>query len=198
AVMINQWPDRYYHSDLDTIDKFDSDVAEAVACAVGSAAYFVSVRDVPDYVLKAYIHEYLGSEAGRTSDELAGVRYAYLCNTLRGKYPEALEGMRCPELPDLGGDREKYVYVGPEEIVDIRCVLRVLSPSTSEKLKAELSELKVQHGLIAAYVPLALREKCGLRELKLRVLGEFGLDVTNDVLMKALNYLIRAGLVKQV
>ncbi|NPA96585.1 MAG: DUF4910 domain-containing protein [Crenarchaeota archaeon] len=39
AIMLNQWPDRFYHTDMDTIDKLDPEICKRVGVAVGTAMY---------------------------------------------------------------------------------------------------------------------------------------------------------------
>ncbi len=43
GVMLNQWPDQYYHTDLDDLDKVDVENIKRSAVAAGSTAYYIAL-----------------------------------------------------------------------------------------------------------------------------------------------------------
>ena len=45
AIMINSWPDKYYHTDMDTIDKFDPELVKRIAIAVTNFVYNIKPQN---------------------------------------------------------------------------------------------------------------------------------------------------------
>ena len=98
AIMLNQWPDEFYHTNMDTIDKVDVELTKRIAAAVGTAAYlFASFNSFNE--LKTYIYHYYASllhrELSNSYDnpKIYKLRISYLCNSL-ANYLESIT----PEL----------------------------------------------------------------------------------------------------
>ncbi len=69
ACMINQWPDRFYHTSADTPDKVDAEMIRRVCCAVGAAAYTLlaspaeALRVAQSYFHSRFYHALAEAEA---------------------------------------------------------------------------------------------------------------------------------------
>ena len=201
AVMLNQWPDRFYHTDQDTIDKFDPEVASLIGIGIGSAIYKIGSGDVSEYLLKSYILEYLGSETSWVESKFTEYRFKYLCNKLTNsllKYYGRTLGLDalCSELgKSPGSSNEKYIYTGPPGVVGLRLLMKKLPSNEYYKLHDLISKERYLRMLLSGFIPMVLREPKTINELRDLILGELGISVNEDKLRLLLDVLIKVGLV---
>jgi len=187
AIMIVQWPDRFYHTDMDTIDKLDPYVAKAVGVAVGTAAYLASHSRFADVVsrLDTIYREnlYVGEEAAHTPEEHLAERVSFLKSLLtRGAKP-SFGGSGC-------------VYVGPRGPISLRDLMRRLGPRYSE-LRRLFEESRSLSLVVRSLLPLFAREEpYDPSSLARRVLLELGFKVSVDKLARAMELLREAGLLR--
>ncbi|MCD6084679.1 MAG: DUF4910 domain-containing protein [Desulfurococcales archaeon] len=203
AVMLNQWPDRFYHTDQDTIDKFDPEVASLIGVGVGSAAYKVSSADVSEELLRSYVLEYLGSETSWIESNYAEFRFKYLCSKLIGNLRKhygktlGLESL-CRELGEIHDtSSEKYVYTGPPGIVELRLLFKRLPAEEYYRLEDMLSKERHLRMLLSGFIPMVLRKPMSLEELRDVVLGELGISVNENKLRVLLEVLVKSGLAEK-
>ena len=119
AVMLNQWPDEFYHTNMDTMDKVDVELAKRIAVAAGAAAYIFALFENLDE-LKTYIYHYYASilhkELGKSCDKprIYRLRLNYLCNSLANYLesivPELTKSIRalCEAKSTIPGEELKY------------------------------------------------------------------------------------------
>ncbi len=182
SVMLNQWPDRYYHTDLDTLDKFDPEIATRIAIAVGTTTYLIATNAVNKSILSSlrkYYEEYVkGYEAIRTPLDTVHKRY-------------------CREAK--GSNETRYRYIGEPGAISIRMLFHKLPKHAFYELLNMLDREKHLWGIITGYIPIVLRHKTmSLSELSQTILEEYGIEIEIQVLEKLLNYLIDVGLIERV
>ncbi len=203
AVMINQWPDIYYHTDLDTVDKFDPNVSILIGSAVGSAIYEVSFNGAETYAVMSYVLEYLGSETSWVSEEVRAFRLNYLCSKLSERLFKYLGTSFNLEkiMPQCGKapanetlPQKKFTYVGPSCIVDLRAITRQLSDSEIDEVEGIMRSEKYMRTVFQGILPLLLREGKTVSRLRDEIIGEVGVDVSVNDLEKMLSILVRAKL----
>ncbi|MEM4498682.1 MAG: DUF4910 domain-containing protein [Sulfolobales archaeon] len=208
AVMINQWPDTYYHTDLDTVDKFNPKIAILIGSAVGSAAYKASTEGIDKHLVISYVFEYLGSETSWVSDEVRAYRLKYLCRKLSDSMTKYLGNSLNLEKITLqdGGltsdedvtlDRE-FIYVGPPGILDLRAIVRQLSEAEVDELEVILRSGRYVKTILQCIIPLLLKRRKTVRELRNEIVGEVGVDIGVKELEKILNILVKVGLVIEI
>lgn len=180
SVMLNQWPDIYYHTNEDDIHKFDFEIAKAVSTAMGVFSWAV-LSDLPN----------------RIRDSLAPLLSAY--NSFRNGYLK----LKLCEIHDdkhfedvEGGQTEKYTYVGSRGVLSLRYIARrVPSEKLEEILK--IAENDFTQFLLTRYIPLLLmREPHSLNEIRKSILNEYCREVDPKILAKILDILKELGLVK--
>ena len=183
SVMINQWPDHYYHTDLDTVDKFDPEIAESIAIAVGTAAYMIASRSIDDRtltMLNEYYDSYVrGLEILRTPLNNLDKRYRTLAKTEQQKV--------------------RYRYIAEPGIPSLRIAFSKLPRRTFYEFLDLIEEEKYLWNLATGFIPIILRNKAmSVEEIAQQVLDEYGVEIKVDRLEKLLNYLVAMELVEQV
>lgn len=208
AVMINQWPDAYYHTDLDTVDKFNTKTAILIGSAVGSAAYKATTGNVDKHLIISYVFEYLGSETSWVSDEVRVYRLNYLCRKLCDNVTKYLGNSLNLEkiMPQDGrsiSDESatldgELIYVGPPGILDLRALVRQLSEAEVDELESIMKLGKYMRTILQCIIPLLLKRRKTVRELRDEIVGEVGVNIGFKEVEKLLSILIRAGLVVRI
>ena len=185
SIMINQWPDRYYHTDMDTIDKFDPYTAKLVGVAVGAAAYIASRREYSGYidVIDVFYKQlYIGEELMRTPYEHVKERSQFLRDVLEGKMRGSIQQGTCR-------------YVGPKGPISRRTLIRLLGKEY-RKYRELVEEDKVMDYVVRGLIPLfGSRENFTVQSLAKRLLLELGLRVDEKKFEKSLDLLKAAKLV---
>lgn len=208
AVMINQWPDAFYHTDLDTVDKFNPKVAILIGSAVGSAAYKAATGNIDKHLIISYVFEYLGSETSWVSDEVRVYRLNYLrrklCDSMTKYLGSSFNiekitlqdgGLASNEGPTLEGE---FTYVGPPGILDLRAVVRQLSEAEVDELEAIMKLGKHMRTILQCIIPLLLKKRKTVRELRDEIVGEVGVNIGFKEVEKMLSILIKARLVVRI
>jgi len=204
AVMLNQWPDKFYHTDLDTIDKFDPEVATNVAVGVGSAMYKVSDGDLSESLVRSYVLEYLGAETSWVDGKFSDFRFSYLCRKIVGNLMRYIGKSLNLDLLCSGNDElisvsgERYVYGGPPGIIEFRSLIRKLPEDELFKLQRLLNERRYLRTLLLSLIPLILRKPMTLDELGNAIIGELGVNVDRETLQVLVGTLIKLNLVSKV
>jgi hypothetical protein len=205
AVMINQWPDTYYHTDLDSIDKFDPEITTLISSAVGSATYKLLLNKLDKSLITSYVFEYLGSETSWVSDDVRTYRLYYLHKVLRSRLIKYLNddlglGGLNISYDDLtsGGVGIKYFYRGPPDIIKLKDVIASLGEEDLNYLETILRGRKYLRTVIQVLIPLLLKEPKTIDELKSEVIGELGVDIEYEVLERLVNILVKLNYLARV
>lgn len=207
SIMINQWPDKYYHSDLDTIDKFDANIARHIAISVGSAAYAVATNknNLINNYIKAYFFEYLGDELSKTDTKLREQRINYLIKTLgnkilthvKDKYLEAL--IHKTKRGETSIKKGKlYKYIRSPGIIPIRKLYKVIPWNDYKWINELISKNRFYRTLIFSLIPLYMKNAMTIREFKKLIENEFGVSIKLNVLRRVFLLMIKAKLMTEI
>ena len=183
SIMINQWPDYYYHTDLDTVDKFDPEIAECIAIAVGTAAYIIASKSIDDKtlsILDEYYNSYVkGLEILHTPLRNLDKRY------------------RTPAKSEE--QKVRYRYIAEPGAISLRIAFNKLPRETFYEFLDLIEEEKYLWNLATGYIPIILRNKAmTVDEIAQQILDEYGVEVKIDRLEKLLSYLVTMELVEQI
>ena len=205
SIMINQWPDKYYHSDHDTMDKFDSELASIIGIAVGTAAYMACNSNYSDEVknmAKSYFYEYLGNEISHTDKELINDRYKYLVKTLGEKTlgiveDEIIKSMVESIRIERNSGDEKFVYKGPVGTLPTRLLFRRVGWDGYRVIREVTEEKGYMRTVISSLIPMYIRKPLSLNEFKQMVEEDYGVKVDLESLKKVVEVLIEAKLMEK-
>jgi len=209
SIMINQWPDKFYHTDQDTIDKFDPQLAKIVALSVGTAAYTLSKQGFENEIkmlLKAYLYEYIGQELSLTHEEVYQRRHNYLMKAvgskildfIRNKTTEILTKQEKYKNRRPSQNEEKYAYQGPKGVITRRILIRSLDLKTYHELSRLIRREKFLRTLITSLIPLYMHEPISIQQLKQMIEEDYGIKLDIKPLIKIVNILTKAGLIKRL
>jgi hypothetical protein len=207
AIMILQWPDKYYHSDQDTIDKFDPTLAKIIAVAAGESAYKISRKEFEEEVkmyAKTYFHEYIANELQYTNMENLNERYRYLINVIGEKTLQVTEDEYIKALMEKAGKQEyveegeKYIYRGPIGNLSERAIYRAIGWKKYIEMEKTAEKTPIMSRIIGVIIPLYMRKPMSINELQRTILMEFGVKVEREVLEKAVEILIEAKILEKV
>ncbi len=176
AVMINQWPDRFYHTDMDTVDKLDPEVCKRVGVAVGSTMYTLAS---------------LGTN--RAFKEFKPVIEGY-DSVVKGL--KALSGITS-ELSLSGLPKTKYVCRAMG-LPGRRYFEEVLSEDELKKVDRIVEEGGLYANLLFGFIPIALSLKpMTVEELAKLIVEEYG-SVDLDKLQEVISILEKARVIERV
>lgn len=207
AIMILQWPDTYYHSDQDTIDKFDPKIAKLISIAAGETAYKISKRGFEDEIniyAKAYFYEYIANEIAYTEKKHLNERYKYLLETIGEKTlqltrDEYLEKMLKELKVEGGGDgEEKYVYRGPIGNLSVRRIYRVIGWEKYMELRKKFEKKPILSRVMWVIIPLYMKKPMSISMLQKTILMEFGVEVEKKDLEELFRILEEAKIIEKV
>ncbi|MCX8186713.1 MAG: DUF4910 domain-containing protein [Sulfolobales archaeon] len=206
AVMINQWPDTYYHTDLDTIDKFDPDTSILIGSAVGASMYRASTNEVAKDLIISYIFEYIGSETHWVSDEIRSLRINYIYDKLSKKLTTYFDKINIAEnlIPtetplnkaeDSGKRQKMYTYIGPSGIIDLRTIIKSLSEDELDNILRNKNYVRT---IIQGIIPMLLKSSKTIEQLRYEIIGELGVSVESTELERIVETLLKTKLIIEV
>lgn len=184
AVMLNQWPDRYYHTSGDTLDKMSPRLVYGIGVAALSA-----VLEADEARLEPYFHMVYGLDTVRASGlALEARRYLYW---RRSRELGVDAGLRSFEAPS-GGPTYRLAMEG---YLTSHYLRYRLGPGVLDKLR-ELSEKFRYASTALALAGVCLREGAkDLERLRFEVSGELGVEVPREVLEELMGIAEGAGYV---
>ncbi len=184
AVMLNQWPDRYYHTSGDTLDK----MSPRLVYRLGVAA-LAAVLEIDSARVEPYLHMVYGLDTARASGVVLDARRFLYWKKSRELGLEL--GLRSVEVPS-GGPAYRLAMEGypTSHYLRYRLGLGVL-----EKLR-ELSD-KFRYLTTALTLSgVCLREGSkDLERLRFEVSGELGVEVPKEVFEELMSVAESAGYV---
>lgn len=205
SIMLNQWPDKYYHTDQDTIDKFDTQIATKIAIAVGTAIYIISKNEEKSEVeklIKSYFYEYIGRELSETPLKLLEKRQKYLIKTIGEKILSLTQDKSIETLLkninlEKGESKEElYIYKGPIGPISTRQLFTKLKHGDLKKLK-EISEKKPYMGTLRNLIPLYMKKPTSINRLKEMIEEDYGIEIEKETLKEMIEILIKANLIEK-
>lgn len=180
SIMINQWPDLYYHSDMDTLDKFDPDIASSIATSIGAAVYLISSEQISE----------------KTRDKIEKTYVKIIESFIEMKKEEnSLKSLENMETIDVQNTK-LYRYSAPRGIITTKFLLNKLDFENTLNLMAELGDRFTRH-LFSRYIPLILSIKSmTITEIIKQIEYEYNRVVHLQQVEKIINYLHKIGLIE--
>jgi len=133
--MLIQWPDKYYHTSEDTIDKVDPEMLKRVAVLTGTYAYFIANAGYEEAVWLA--NESLARFKGMLALSFQK-KISELVDNLRTVYKKKAERKKAVErfLRDLGG----YTgYLASRKAKSIKAISKLVEKSRRKEFSAIMS-----------------------------------------------------------
>ncbi|MCS7364572.1 MAG: DUF4910 domain-containing protein [archaeon GB-1867-035] len=205
SIMLNQWPDKYYHSDQDTIDKFDPQIAAKIAMAVGTAAYIISKNEEKGEVenlVRSYFYEYIGRELSETPSKLLEKRQKYLIKTIGKRILSQIQDEIIEKIvesvSEKEGKREEelYVYKGPIGPISTRQLFTKLSREDLKKLR-KIYEKEPYMRTLRNLIPLYMKKPTSLNRLKEMIEEDYGIEIETKIPKEMIEMLIKANLIEK-
>ncbi len=193
SLMLLQWPDTFYHSHLDSIDKLSAETALSIGLAALNSASEALRGNALDEVSRAYSYYAYGLdrlraiEADEKGEILRAVDYVY-CKYVEGVRQLFPEG--CP-APDFR-EPEVELAVTKPVFVDVSYVRR----SLSEREYEEFLELLSKQPLKSFLRLLPLYDGMKLDKARLLLMADGKEAVELDELRKVLGFLEKTGIAK--
>jgi hypothetical protein len=183
SVVINQWPDIFYHSGEDNIAKFDVEIARDVGVAVGAFSIAALNLEVLELNVEALSKLYKEFKNGYLAVKQCFERSSlYSTSSVESAYK----------------DSKKYRYVGPKGVLSLRYIAKNLTRRDFNEFM-KIVEDDFTNFVVLRYIPLLLSQRSlTVQEIVDSIFHEYCRVVEKDVVFKALEYLARLGLVQEV
>ncbi|MCD6340531.1 MAG: M28 family peptidase [Desulfurococcales archaeon] len=192
ALMINQWPDKYYHSNLDRIDKFSPELASSISLAAISTAVEYSILDKSNRThLKGLAEKYVRFVSGL---DLLNVYHDTRLVRAREEIYNKLNsdgkgGATCSCRPAIVLKRHGLVIT--------RSVRAYASTDTYLKFKLMLRRHRwLRTALNLLILNAYLHREVPLKDAKLDLIGELGCDISDNVLNTLVSVLLEIGIIE--
>lgn len=183
AVMLNQWPDRYYHTSEDTLEMMSSRLVYNIG-----VASLAAILELDRIRIEPYVHMVYGLDTMKVSGLPLEARYY-----LYGKVSKELGvDLKVPEIqPPTGGESVRLVREGYLTSLYIRYKLGV---DFTRKLREELQD-KFRYSMLALAVAgvYLLEGAKDVERLRFEVSGELGVEVPREVFNTLLNVAENSG-----
>lgn len=154
--MLIQWPDLFYHTNEDTIDKVDPEMLRRVGLATAVYAYFLAAAGYPEAL-------WLASEmAAAFPADLHGAisgPLSQLIGELREHQGDGKDGRSAPEALAAGLAKldRKLTFLLDRKLADVASLKRLIDPKAEAAFDGILAEL--QEEMVSAVT----QEQCRLR-----------------------------------
>ncbi len=180
SIMINQWPDKFYHTDQDTIDKFDSVMASRITIAIGVPLYVLATGNIDKTMLSTIIDAYEKFLQGYLK-----MKRMFSMTTAINKHSTT-------------DQEEKYKYIGPKGIISLRYLANSLPKEMFNDIRNIISNNFMQF-LFTRYIPLSLMISAkSLNDIGELIVNEYGVRIELDKIKKMILYLEKLGLISKV
>ena len=208
AYMLNQWPDKFYHSSEDTIDKIDPHILKTIAIASGVAAYkSASIEKFPE--IKKYVYHYfmslfhkkLGECIINKLDKIYQLRkeefykeFSLIINlidkNLEGKFENFHE-------KDYKKEGKKYIrkFIGP---LNIKWFIKNIGEEKIAWLKEIIDKEKYYSTIFFHALPMLLNKPITLEDIINKLEAEFGIEIDKEKIISLLNLLIECDLIIEI
>jgi len=185
SVMLNQWPDRYYHTDMDTLDKVDVILMSRVAKALAKVLYIASAdiysEEVKKSIFDAYISIVRGLEVLRDDNP-----------SERSKQIN-VDACHVSEIKESG---PKLRYVGGKGVVSIRLLEEKIRDAAELEKFVKFLE---QNSYLVSYVQILLSKyELAMGELLCMAKADYGAKVKPDDVKQAVELLEKLNLISSI
>ncbi len=191
ALMINQWPDKYYHSNLDRIDKFSPELTASISLAAVSTAVEYSILNRSDHsYLKGLTEKYVMLVSGL---DLLNVYH----NAKLSKARESIYKKLRLSWESSTNSRKSAIVLKRHGLVITRSVRAYASVNTYLKFKSVLRKHKwLRTALNLLILNATLNQKVQLNDAKLDLIGELGCDVSDEAFDILIRVLLEVGVIE--
>jgi len=180
SIMLNQWPDKFYHTDQDTIDKFDPIIASRITIAIGAPLYVLTTGGIDKIMLSNIIDAYEKFLQGYMK-----MKRIFSASSTTNSYSNI-------------DQEKKYRYIGPKGIISLRYLVNILPRETFSDIKDIINNSFMQF-LFTRYIPLSLMTSArSLNEIRELIENEYGVRIELDKIKKMILYLEKLGLITTV
>jgi aminopeptidase YwaD len=185
SVMVNQWPDPYYHTDMDEADTIDPNLLAAIATRASTTVYLAATDYTPTGLARRRVAERLAS---KNASKQGGVSLALMTLSLRYDIPEMrIEASWTPVRDDRSLKASQPFYTG------------LLSPKISldEKVRiARMTEgIRVGYNVFNEAIFGARREYTVSR-LHTELAAAYSMMSSEETFYKVLEILEEAGILE--
>jgi len=185
SVMLNQWPDRYYHTDMDTLDKVDVVLMGRVAKALAKTLYIASAdiysEEMKKSIFDAYISIVRGLEVLRDDNP-----------SERSKQID-VDACRRSEIKESG---PKLKYVGGKGVISIRLLEEKIRDAVELEKFVKFLE---QNSYLVSYVQILLSKyELAIEELSCIARADYGAKVKPDDVKHAVELLEKLNLISSI
>ncbi len=192
SIMINQWPDIYYHTHLDTIDKFDCDVAEIISLTSLITLLSIAKSGVPEYVVRNYLMFIKGLDLinSKNLNVLKAREYVY------DKYVEPNLKIKTSKLNinNLRHNHEDILIEGEGGLMTLRYIRSHIGIDEYLNFKKQFHDLKLIRKILSIMsMILKMRKRIPLKEFNIIVNSEVNRSIDKEYLLNVLNILRDIG-----
>jgi len=185
SVMLNQWPDRYYHTDMDTLDKVDVILMSRAAKAMAKTLYIASADIYSEEMKKSIFDAYISIVKG-----LAILRDD---NPSERSKQIDLDACRTSEIKEPG---PKLRYVGGKGVVSIRLLEEKIRDAAELEKFVKFLE---QNSYLVSYVQILLSKyELTMEELLCMVKADYGAKVKPDDIKQTIELLEKLKLISSI
>ena len=175
SVMLNQWPDDFYHSNMDSIDKFDPDIAKDIGVAVGTTLYIIAVEKFKESIVK------------QVGDAYTDFIKSYA----------SLKHLDVEEVGqiDVQSDAE-YIYIASKGVLTARFIAKKLGLEKAIEFYRKFMDSSFVQHIVIRYIPLLTMIKpCTVNEIAKYINLDYGKTIPLDRLRESLAILEELGVI---
>ena len=182
SVMINQWPDVFYHSSEDDITKFDIEIARDIGIAVGAFSIAASNPEALELDINTLMKSYREFKSSYLAIKQCFEKHGITFTT---------------SINNIHAEDKRYRYVGPRGILSLRYLAKNLTKNDFKEF-IRLIDDDFTNFIVMRYIPLILlHNTLTVTEIIDYISLEYCRIVEKDVILKALEYLTKLGLVSE-
>jgi len=175
SIMLNQWPDIFYHSNMDTIDKFDAEVTKDIAVGVGTGVHLLASEVFKDKIVKIVSDAYV--DFVKSYSNLKQLDFD-------GKPLQSVE------------EDVVYTYIAPKGVISVRLMVARLGLEKAIEVAKKLSEDTFMNHLTTRYIPLQIMLKpCTIKEIVKQIAVDYVYNPNIGDIKQTLSYLEALGVV---
>ncbi|MEM1574477.1 MAG: DUF4910 domain-containing protein [Nitrososphaerota archaeon] len=208
AYMLNQWPDKFYHSSEDTIDKIDPYVLKEIAIASGVAAYkSASIENFPE--MKKYVYHYfmsllhkkLGESMVNKLNRIYEIRekefykeFFLIINKIDKESGEKLKQFYKIENKE---EKKKYIrkFIGP---LNLKWFIKNIGEEKIAWLKEIIDKEKYYSTILFHALPMLLDKPISFEDIINKLEAEFGIEIEKEKVISLLKLLIECDLIIEI
>jgi Zn-dependent M28 family amino/carboxypeptidase len=199
AVMILQWPDKFYHSSLDSLDKIDLRIIRSISAAVTNTALKLA-NSTDTFYDDKYFTLYALSQLSNDLMKLNSLNQVYnarlwlYCKYVLSKLKTDFIHIRCPSEIVGGGPVIKRTKAG---IVGGRYLRKKLGKDKYNKMKKFLREEPWYRTAFLSLLPLIAGNGTPMWQVYHELVGEIGAEIGKELFTEIVSLLEEADVINK-